>query len=101
MRFRKFFLLLFFVSLFSLRSLSAQTPGTGALTGTVKDPSGAVIPNATVTLTSVDTGQARTTMTGADGVLASVGLQYRIPVWSDIHAIPLFRWLRQQRVQSI
>jgi Carboxypeptidase regulatory-like domain len=30
--------------------------------------SGAVIPNATVTLTSVDTGQARTGMTGADGV---------------------------------
>jgi hypothetical protein len=46
----------------------AQTPGTGALTGTVKDPSGAVIPNATVTLTSVDTGQTRTTMTGGDGV---------------------------------
>src|SRR5579859_692681 len=68
MRFRNFFLLLFFVSLFSLQSLMAQTSGTGALTGTVKDPSGAVIPNATVTLTSVDTGQARTTMTGADGV---------------------------------
>src|SRR5579863_4449765 len=68
MRFRNFFLLLFFVSLFSLQSLMAQTPGTGALTGTVKDPSGAVIPNATVTLTSADTGQARTTMTGADGV---------------------------------
>jgi len=46
----------------------AQTPGTGALTGTVKDPSGAVIPNATVTATSVDTGQTRTTMTGGDGV---------------------------------
>ena len=68
MKFRNFFLLLFFVSSFSLHSLRAQTPGTGALTGTVKDPSGAVIPNATVTLTSVDTGQARTTMTGADGV---------------------------------
>src|SRR5437588_1717890 len=68
MKFRNFSLLLLFVCLFSLQSLRAQTPGTGALTGTVKDPSGAVIPNATVTLTSVDTGQARTTMTGADGV---------------------------------
>ncbi len=68
MKFRNVSLLLFFVSLFSFQSLIAQTPGTGALTGTVKDPSGAVIPNATVTLTSVDTGQARTTMTGADGV---------------------------------
>jgi hypothetical protein len=68
MRFRNFSLLLLFVFLLGVGFLSAQTPGTGALTGTVKDPSGAVIPNATVTLTSVDTGQARTTMTGADGV---------------------------------
>src|SRR4029077_5938365 len=63
-----FCVLLIFVSLFSLQSLMAQTAGTGALTGTVKDPSGAVIPNATVTATSVDTSQARTTMTGAEGV---------------------------------
>ena len=68
MRLRNISLLLIFASFLSLQSLMAQTPGTGALTGTVKDPSGAVIPNATVTLTSVDTGQARTTMTGGDGV---------------------------------
>jgi len=49
-------------------SLLSQTAGTGALTGTVKDSSGAVILNATVTATSVDTGQVRTAMTGADGV---------------------------------
>jgi len=48
-------------------SVGAQTAGTGALTGTIKDPSGAVIPNATVTATSVDTGQVRTSPTGADG----------------------------------
>ena len=47
--------------------LSAQTAGTGALTGTVSDSSGAVIPNATVTATSVDTGQSRTAMTASDG----------------------------------
>src|SRR5690242_20746820 len=68
MKFRNLSLLLVFVSLLGFSSLMAQTPGTGALTGTVKDPSGAVIPNATVTLTSVDTGQARTATTGADGV---------------------------------
>src|SRR5690348_18154652 len=45
----------------------AQTAGTGALTGTVTDPSGAVIPNVTVTAISVDTGQARTATTGTDG----------------------------------
>ena len=48
-------------------SISAQTAGTGALTGTVTDSSGAVIANATVTATNVDTGQARTANTGSDG----------------------------------
>src|SRR2546427_6077196 len=67
MRFRNVFLLLFFTSLLSVQSLMAQTAGTGALTGTIKDPSGAVVPNATVTLTSNDTGAARTTTTSADG----------------------------------
>ena len=48
-------------------TLLAQSAGTGALTGTVTDPSGAVIPNVTVTLTSTDTNQARSADTGADG----------------------------------
>jgi hypothetical protein len=48
-------------------SLVAQTPGTGALTGTVMDATGAVVASVTVTATSVDTGQARTTTTGTDG----------------------------------
>lgn len=48
-------------------SLLAQSAGTGALTGSVTDPTGAVIPNVTVTLTNNATGQVRTTATGADG----------------------------------
>ncbi len=48
-------------------SLLAQSAGTGALTGSVTDPSGASIANATVTLTSNDTNQARTTATNSDG----------------------------------
>jgi len=47
--------------------LSAQTAGTGAVTGTVTDSSGAVIPNATVTATQTETGQERTATTSADG----------------------------------
>ena len=48
-------------------SLMAQTAATGALAGTITDQSGAVVPNVTVTVTSVDTGQARTVTTDADG----------------------------------
>jgi hypothetical protein len=46
----------------------AQTSATGALTGTVNDASGAVVPNATVTATSIGTAQARTATTDAGGV---------------------------------
>jgi hypothetical protein len=45
----------------------AQSSGTSGLGGTVTDPSGAAVPNVTVTLTSNSTGQVRTTTTGTDG----------------------------------
>jgi len=48
-------------------SLSAQSAGTGALTGVVTDPTTAVVPNVTVTLTNTDTNQARVAVTGPDG----------------------------------
>ena len=48
--------------------LMAQSAGTGALTGTVTDPSGAVIPNVTVTATDIATGQSRSLITGATGL---------------------------------
>ena len=48
-------------------SLWAQSASTGALTGTVTDASGAVVPSTTVTATSLDTGQVRTAMASADG----------------------------------
>ena len=48
--------------------LLAQSAGTGALTGTVTDVGGGVVPGAVITLTSTDTNQTRTLTTGADGV---------------------------------
>src|ERR1700733_15096263 len=47
--------------------MMAQSAGTAALAGTVTDPSGAAVPNVTVTVINNDTGQTRTTTTGSDG----------------------------------
>ena len=51
----------------------AQTAGTGALSGTVMDSSGAVVRDVKVTATSNDTGQVRTATTAVDGTY-SIGL---------------------------
>jgi hypothetical protein len=47
-------------------SLAAQT-ATGVLRGTVSDESGKAVANASVTATSIDTGQKQTANTGPDG----------------------------------
>jgi hypothetical protein len=57
-----------FLLLFATSFLLGQTSGTGALSGTVKDSTGAVIPDAAVTLTSTSTGQSRTVTTGPYGL---------------------------------
>ena len=48
--------------------LTAQSLTTGDIGGTVTDPSGAVIPSATVNLRGVDTGATQTTTTNQAGV---------------------------------
>src|ERR1700691_4140392 len=70
MRLKKYFRLgaLFAALLLLLPAmLSAQSVVTGALNGTVTDPSGAVIVGATVSLSSTDTGASLTTQTNASG----------------------------------
>src|SRR5579884_365575 len=47
--------------------MSAQSLTSGAITGTVSDPTGAVIPNANVSLKSLDTGATQTTTSNAMG----------------------------------
>ena len=46
--------------------VNAQLP-TATILGLAKDSSGAVLPNATITITNVDTGAVRTVSTGDDG----------------------------------
>ncbi|HEY4380604.1 MAG TPA: TonB-dependent receptor [Acidobacteriaceae bacterium] len=48
-------------------SVSAQTSGTGSIEGTVADPSGAMVSNATVTATNSLTGVASETTTNSTG----------------------------------
>ena len=59
----------FFLIIFALFLCSGISWGqvTASLTGTVKDASGAVIPDATVTVKHVETGLTRTTQTDAGG----------------------------------
>jgi hypothetical protein len=52
----------------------AQAP-TGIITGTVSDESGAVIPNATVSMTNKATGAARTAITNAEGLYSAPSME--------------------------
>ena len=47
--------------------LQAQAPGTGAITGKISDPSGAVVPNAHVTLVGEVTNLSRSVTTTSEG----------------------------------
>ena len=61
--------------------LIAQTGGTGSILGSVKDSTGAVIPNATVTITNTATGvksTATTTSAGDYTVLSLIPGQYSV-----------------------
>src|SRR5438128_201417 len=52
---------------------SAQQ-GTGTILGVVKDASGAVVPEVTITVTNAEIGLSRTVMTGVDGAFRAPAL---------------------------
>ena len=68
------FVLFMFVIFAFVHDGFSQTE-TGQITGTVFDPTGAVIPNAKVTVKSVSTGLERQTMTTSAGTYAVTNLQ--------------------------
>jgi hypothetical protein len=70
------------ICVFLATSASAQI-GAGALAGRIVDQAGAPVPGASVTLTAVATGAARTAFTSADGAYVAAGLasgRYRVRV---------------------
>jgi hypothetical protein len=64
--FRPLFLAVIFGVLLSLSQ--AQTAGTGAISGTINDPSGAVVTGATIKAIDQTTGETRTAASSAEGV---------------------------------
>jgi hypothetical protein len=73
----------FLVLVFAALAASAQSGNAGAVRGTVTDPSGAVVPNATVTLDNARSGLLRTLQTDATGqfVFSNVPFNpYRISI---------------------
>src|SRR5215472_14452248 len=67
----------------SLAAIIPAQDATGRIIGVVSDPTGAVVPSSTVTVTNVATGLTRTTTSGEDGayqvLLLPVG-SYRVSV---------------------
>jgi len=66
--FAKSFVLLLALALLVPGVMLAQNIVTGGISGTVTDPSGAVVPSATVNLKSNSTGETQTTTTGSTGL---------------------------------
>jgi len=64
-RFRSYFLLVFALTAFPLATAAQRLDGT--LSGTVEDPSGGLVPEATVTATNEETGAMQTTRTTSAG----------------------------------
>jgi Carboxypeptidase regulatory-like domain/TonB dependent receptor len=80
-------LLILIVALLTLvQPACAQTAGTGALTGTVLDPSGGAVSAAKIVVTSQATGENRMVLTDARGIFLAPALLpelYRIEVSKD------------------
>src|SRR5215471_1821600 len=78
---KRFSKLLVLLLLICVPVMYAETPGT--LSGTIKTPSGAAIPNAAVTLTNASTNASTRVLTAPDGTFSIVGVPpgtYKIDV---------------------
>jgi hypothetical protein len=73
-----------------------QTAGEGAITGTVKDSTGAVVPNATVTAKNVATGVSTSRVSSSAGVYQISPLI--VGTYSVTVSVPGFKTFEQQNV---
>ncbi len=77
----RFLAILALAVLLSVAPAMAQSTVTGAINGRVTDPQGAIVPNASLTVTNIDTNSAVTVNTTDDGTFRVVNLQpgrYRV-----------------------
>src|SRR5260370_42414299 len=72
-RVRTLFVLFAAVLLLAVSGVALSQTVQGVITGTVTDPTGAVVPNLPVTITNVGTNTSESTVTGSDG-------SYRFPL---------------------
>lgn len=64
-----------FLSIAAASRMWAQSvAGQGGISGTVHDPSGAVVPNAKVVISTASHGEVRSTSTNAAGIFAAPAL---------------------------
>ena len=87
-------LLIIALAVIGLLPTANAQQNTATLTGVVTDPSGAVIPNARVTLTNAGSGDVRRTVTNADGYFAFAS----VPVATYTVAVENAGFLRHEQV---
>lgn len=71
----KFFVLAVFCLVLGVSQIIAQSTVTGAINGKITDPQGAIVPNASVTVTNINTNQVSTATADADGGFRVTNLQ--------------------------
>jgi hypothetical protein len=71
---RLIYWLFLFIGVFTLLTVHVSAQENASITGTVTDSTGAVVPNATVTLTNKATAQEKSTVTNSSGIYFFPGL---------------------------
>ena len=97
---KKLRLLFFVFSFFACASSSwAQSGNSGSIEGSVKDPSGRAVANASIEITNVVSGLARTTTTAADGTFRFTNVAFN-PYHMTVTAIGFATYVQDVEVRS-